>query len=356
MRHQSLRAPVLITTAAALALAACGTPAGSAGGGASGGSGSMSMTIGYTAIGAAYDDLYVCEDKGIFTKYGLDAKITLLNSSSQLFAALASNSVQVGAGVARSTAVGVLGSSIDLRYVALPIDRYYLEMWGKSSITSPDQLKGKKIGLSSPGSLGDASLDAFLAEKGWTDDDVQKVFLKSTPAEVTALQQGSVDVIVTQPPTGTKTRDKGFVKIMDFTKYKAAANAYTVKADYLAANGPAVAAFVKAETECLSILHNDKATAIASIRKHSGSDDEALATYSYDFFNPLWAKVPTVDPTLLDQAFQQAAKDSKKPAPTDTSKYVDNSLVQQLSTSGFIDSLYGATSGATSGATTGATP
>jgi NitT/TauT family transport system substrate-binding protein len=330
--------------ATALVLAACGSPAAVSGsgtsGGGKGGGKSMSMTIGYTAIGAAYSDLYVCQDQGIFKKNGLTVKLTLLNSSSQLFAALASNSVQIGAGVARSTAAGSLGANVPLKYIALPIPRLYLEAWGKQSIKSPDQLKGKKIGLSSPGSLGDASVDAFLADQGWTDKDVKKTFLKSTPAEVTALEHGAVDVIVTQPPTGTQTRSKGFRKVMDFTKYKAAANAYTMKADYLKANRPAAAAFVKSEVECLSILHNNEKMAIASIRKHSGSDDPALAKYAYDFFNPLWAKVPTVDPALLDAAFKQAAIDSHKPAPADISTYVDNSMLQKLQSDGFVDSLY----------------
>lgn len=331
---------VAAAAAGALTLAACGSPAASGGSSSGGGSSSMKMTIGYTAIGAAYDDLYVCEDKGIFKKYGVDAKLTLLNSSSQLFAGLASNSVQVGAGVVESTAEGVLGSNIDLRYVALPIPVYYLEMWGNKAITSPEEIKGKKIGLSSPGSLGDTAVDAFLKEKGWTDKDVHKVYLKSTPSEVTALQQGAVDAIVTQPPTGTKTRAKGFVKIMDFTKYPAAANAYTVKADYAKKNPTAIAAFVKAETECLSILHNDPATAIASIEKHSGTSDAALAKYAYDFFNPLWAKTPTVDVGLVGEAFTSAAKKVDKPAPTDVSKYVDNSYVDQLKSSGFLNTLY----------------
>jgi len=302
------------------------------------GGANMSMTVGYTAVGAAYSDLYVCEDKGIFKKNGLDVKLTLLNSSSQLLAALASNSVQVGACVAKSTAAGAL-KGVDLRYVALPIPNYYLEMWGKPTITSPDAVKGMKVGLSSPGSLGDAAVDAFLADKGWTNKDVQKVFLKSTPAEVTALEQGAVDVIVTQPPTGTKSRSKGFVKVMDFTKYKAAANAYTVMGGYLKSDRPAVAAFIKSEVECLSILHSNKAAAIASIRKHSGSDNEALAQYSYDFFNKLWVDVPTVDPALIQQAFNESAAEKGGKAPADTSKYVDNTLITDLQKSGFIDSL-----------------
>jgi NitT/TauT family transport system substrate-binding protein len=302
-------------------------------------SSSMSMNIGYTAIGAAYSDLYVCQDRGVFAKNGLHVKLTLLNSSSQLAAALVSNSVQVGAGAARTTAQGIM-KGLDLKYVALPISHYYLEMWGKPSISSVDDLKGQKIGLSSPGSLGDASLDALLEQKGWSGSDVKKTFLKSTPAEVTALENGAVSAIVTQPPTGTQTRSKGFKKIMDFTKFPAAANAYTVKGDYLAKNKKAVAAFVKSEAECLSILHHDKSAAIASIIKHSGNSDRSLAEYSYDFFEPLWAKTPSVAPQLIDDAFTQAVATSGGKKPADPAKYVDNSFVDSLVKSGYIAGLY----------------
>lgn len=302
---------------------------------------SMKMTIGYTAIGAAYSDLYICEDQGVFKKNGLDVEITLLNSSSQLVAALMSNSVQIGVGATTSTAAGAMNlKGVDLRYVALPINRYYLEMWGKKSVTSGDGLKGKKIGLSSPGSLGDAAVDSLLKSRGWSGDDIQKVFLKSTPAEVSALENGAVDAIVTQPPTGTKTRKKGFKKVMDFTGLPAAANAYTVKSNYLEANKKAVSAFTKSETECLAMLHNDKELAVESIMKHSGVKDRALAEYSYEFFSPLWAKNPRVDPGLVEDAFAATVAKGVGTMPKDTSEFIDNSYVDELRTSGFIDSLY----------------
>lgn len=301
----------------------------------------MKMTIGYTAIGAAYSDLYICQDQGIFKKNGLDVKITLLNSSSQLVAALMSNSVQIGVGATTSTAAGAMNlKGVDLRYIALPINRYYLEMWGKKSVEPGDGLKGKKIGLSSPGSLGDAAVDSYVKSKGWSEDDVQKIFLKSTPAEVSALENGAVDAIVTQPPTGTKTREKGFKKVMDFTDLPAAANAYTVKSNYLDANKKAVSAFTKSEAQCLALLHNNKALAVKSIMKHSGVDNKALAEYSYDFFNPLWAKTPTVDPALVHDAFAATVAKGVGTMPKNTSEFVDNSYVDKLTKSGFINSLY----------------
>lgn len=301
------------------------------------------MTIGYTAIGAAYSDLFTCADQGVFQKNGLNVQLKLLNSSSQLVAALASGSVRIGAGVVKSTAAGTL-KGLNLKYVSLPIPRYYLEMWTDPSISSVPQLKGKKIGLSSPGSMGDSAVDALLADRGWSETDVDKTFLKSTPAEVTALEKGAVRAIVTQPPIGTQTRTRGFKKLMDFTKYPAAANAYTVTNAYLKTDRDAVAAFVKSDVECLALLHQNKQQAIKTIEKYSGNDDPGLAEYAYDFFNPVWAKVPSVDPKLVDHAFAEAAADAGVPKPSDTAQYVDNSFIDELQSSGFINNLYQARS------------
>ncbi|MEW2547802.1 ABC transporter substrate-binding protein [Streptomyces sp. NPDC047002] len=327
-----------VPLAAALALTASGC---AVSGSASIQPSSMKMTVGYTAIGAAYSDLYICEDAGVFKKNGLDVKITLLNSSSQLVAALVSNSVQIGVGATTATAAGAMNlKGVDLRYIALPIKRYYMEMWGRKSLSAGDDLKGRKIGLSSPGSLGDAAVDALIKKNGWSQDDLQKVYLKSTPAEVSALENGAVDAIVTQPPTGTKTRQKGFKKVMDFTDLPTAANAYTVKTGYLSANGKAVAAFTKSEAECLAMLHNDRDAAVRSIMKHSGVDNKALAEYSYDFFDKLWAKDPRVDPALVHDAFAATVAKGVGTMPKNTDEFIDNSYVDKLKDSGFIDSLY----------------
>ncbi|GGI95376.1 hypothetical protein [Streptomyces brasiliensis] len=129
-------------------------------------------------------------------------------------------------------------------------------------------------------------------------------------------------------------------EVMDFTGLPAAANAYTVKSDYLDVNRKAVTAFVKSEAECLALLHNDKAAALQSIMKHSGVSSPALAEYSYDFFDPMWAKTPRVDPALVHDAFAATVAKGIGTMPKDTGAFIDNSYVDRLQKSGFIDSLY----------------
>lgn len=328
---------IIAVAAAALMLASCGIDDSSTD--TSADNGLTKMTVGYPALGAAYSDLYVCEDYGVFKKYGLDVNLKFINSSSQTLAALASGSVQVVPGVAKALAAGVL-KGVDIKFVSLNIPVYYFEMWGDASIKSVDGIRGKKIGLSNPGSSGDASVDAMLKAKGWPADAVTKVFLGSTSAEVTALKKGAIDALVTQPPTGTQTRDFGFVKITDMTPYPAAANIYAVTSEYYQKDKDTVERFLKADVECLSILHRDKTRTVASIQKHSGVDDKALAEYAYDFFEPVWQKTPTIDPELITEAFAQAAAEQKATPPADVSKYIDDSIVRELDQDGFISALY----------------
>ena len=188
---------------------------------------------------------------------------------------------------------------MDLRYIALPISRYYLEMSANPLVGSRDAVKGKKIGLSSPGSLGDAPTGRDVSRaQGWSAGDMHKVFLKSTPAEVSALENGAVDAIVTQPPTGTQTRAKGFKRVMNCTGYPAAANAYTVKKTYPRRRTKAAVSRLR-EVQSRVPVHPAQRQGRRWTRTSSSTAETAtkkLAEYSYDFFEPLWARVPTRQP------------------------------------------------------------
>ncbi|TCK21828.1 ABC transporter substrate-binding protein [Pseudonocardia endophytica] len=330
-----------ITAAAAvltavLALAGCGTPAGTTAG-RTGPAGTI--TVGYSQQGAAYSDLYTCVDEGVFDRNGIHVELTQLNSSSQMLAAVSSGSVQIAVGLAEAMASGAL-KGLDVRYIAVPIDRYYLEMWGATDIGSPADLAGKRVAVSSPGSQSDIALRTMLADEGLTGR-VTVQYLKTVSAEITALEQGAVDAIVSQPPNATRTGERGFHKILDFTGYPAAANAYSVTGDFLDTNRDEVAAFVRSQVECTSLLKQREAESVASIRRHSGTDDQELATYAWDFFRRLMREKPYVDEELLRASFESAADKQDTTAPQDVSKYVDNSFLDELDRSGFIDSLYG---------------
>jgi NitT/TauT family transport system substrate-binding protein len=288
-------------------------------------SGLLPLKVGYTAAGAGYSDLYDAVDQGIFRKHGLDVSIVRLNTSAQLVAGLASNSVQIGVGVAADSATAIMKGA-KLKFVAMSEPVYNLEMWASPQVKTIADLKGKKVALTSPNSEGDFGLTALLQQNGMSRSDVQSDYVQSAAAEVAALDSGAVQAILTQPPQGTSTSEKGAHRLAALTNLPFPLGAYTVQSDYLSKNRDLVKKFVAAEAEALQYLPSHPTETEAAIKKYTGENDASLDEYAYKFFLQVWAKTPAVDPNLIQQGFAEAAAKAGKPAPADVSQYIDSTL------------------------------
>ena len=291
----------------------------------------ISITIGDTAIGAGYADIYVGILDGIYKKYGLNVKLAKLNTSSQLVPALVGGSVQIGVGVADDTAAAIM-KGIPLQFIGLSEGSYNLEMWGDASIKSVQGLVGKKVALSAPDSESDFGLTALLTENNIPESSVQRVYTGSIPGMVSALESGSANALLTQPPQGTSTGAKGYVKIADLSNLPFAVGSYTVTAAYAKANPQVLQRWANAETAILAYIRSNPTQTIAAIEADSGITNAALAKYAYNFFLNVWTKNPEVKTSLIQAAFNRAALKAKKTAPTDVTQYIDNSFAQKAVT------------------------
>lgn len=323
----------LVAVATAAALAACGSDEG-------GGDGDVAkIKIGYPSDTASYGDLYVCQDEGIFEKHGLDVELTLLKTSSQLVAALSSDAVQIAGGDGRAIAAGALQGA-DMKMIELKLPRYFVEMFGKAEIKTVEDLRGKKVGVTAPGSVTDTATRLMLEDKGLTGD-VKVSNLTSLPALIAAAKSGEVDALVTAPPQGVETEEQGWHKITDMTEYETAASVYAATGDYVEKNKDTVAKFVKANVECLSFLQDDanRDKSIDAIAKYTKTDDRDMAAYAYDFFTKVWAVDPAVDEDIVRDTFAEVAEGGE--VPDDITQFIDNSFLDALRDEGFMDQANG---------------
>ena len=320
-----------------VAVSACGssnTPSATGASGSDAAAKTISITIGDTAIGAGYSDLYVGIDDGIFKKHGLDVTLQKLNTGTALVPALVGGSIQIGVGPADGSA-GAIMHGVGLKFFALSEGLYNLEVWGDPSIKSIQDLAGKKIAVTTAGGESDAGAIALLAKNGLTGK-VEIVHTGSIPGEFSALYSGSVNAVVNQPPQVNAAGAKGYHKITTLADLPYAVGTYTVTSKYAAEHPETLQRFASAEVEILKYLRTHPAETLTAIQKNSGVTDPKLAKYAYDFFLNVWTTEPTVQPvSVIQDAFDRAAKQAKKTAPTDVTKYIDNSFVQKaLSSAG----------------------
>jgi NitT/TauT family transport system substrate-binding protein len=146
----------------------------------------------------------------IFDQEGIEIEVTSFRGDAQLQQALAAASLDVGLGsgpglgfrAKGATAIGVAamyGPPANLALV-LPFD---------TPIKALGDLKGKRIGVTTAGSLTDWLVRELSRQQGWGSDGIQILALGQMQARMAAIARGELDGMVIESATGYELEEMG---------------------------------------------------------------------------------------------------------------------------------------------------
>jgi NitT/TauT family transport system substrate-binding protein len=315
MRKGYRTTAVISLVAMMSALSACGS-SGSSGGSSANGVDTINIT--YSAITAAYGNLYAEQEAGIFAKHGLKVTFNALQGSSELDAALVSGHSQIGLGPAVNSASAIL-KGIPLKFIDISQSTYNLRLWGAPGINSAADLQGKKVAVGAPSTESDYALTEYLKQNNIPADSVQRVYVGTTAAEYTAVETGAASATFSAPPNDLTLQSKGFKLLATMTNTPNATVAAVVSTSWLNDNMAVAKKFYAAEVDGLAYLRSNPAQTKTAIIKYTGIKDEAQVDAAYQFFLGVWAKTPafdSADVSAMTSAFAEAASKAKKDAPS----------------------------------------
>jgi NitT/TauT family transport system substrate-binding protein len=164
-----------------------------------------------------YLPLSIAEFKGFYKAEGLDVEISDFAGGSRALAAVVGGSADVVSGAYEHT--------INLQQKGQMFQAFVLQgrapqmAIGVSSKTmagykSVADLKGKKIGVSAPGSSTNMMASFMLANAGLKASDVSFVGVGTGAGAVTALRSGQIDAISNVEPVMTMLQQSGDIRII----------------------------------------------------------------------------------------------------------------------------------------------
>ncbi len=223
--------------------------------------------------------------KGIFKKHGIEVQKVGFQGGAKLQQAMAANSIDMattGSTDVFFTAKGVSEKAVATFGGAPSSLAIIVRMDG--SIKSPNDLKGKKIGSTTPGSLTTWLGRQFAKHQGWGEDGIVSVPVGGMASEISALITKQVDGIVGPIEAGVKLESEGRGKnlvnfgdiLPDFVTYLMFA---TDKA--MTAHPDAVKAFIAGWFESVAFMKKNK-EATLNILSHVMKMPEAMAGKVYD--------------------------------------------------------------------------
>src|SRR5690349_19367131 len=147
------------------------------------------IKIAYAALVAGQVAVWIAKDGGYLAKRGIDADLIYIPATTATQALLAGE-IQLAQVTGVSTAGAILSGG-DVKIIASVQNKLAGSIYARPEIKTPEQLKGKRLGISRFGALSDTATKIFLDHYGLKrGTDVAVLQMGGLPEVITALDNG----------------------------------------------------------------------------------------------------------------------------------------------------------------------
>ncbi|MGZ8452132.1 MAG: ABC transporter substrate-binding protein [Candidatus Binatia bacterium] len=290
-----------------------------------------SFRIAYVSRSTLDMPFIIARDRGFFREEGLEPEFIFMKAIQTVQAMLAGG---VDFGTATGTAISAAVNGADVRVVFALSDKPSFDLISAPAITSVAQLRGKKIGISAPGSLTEIiARQIFIANKIPLD---QVTMLPLGTSDITwiALKAGTIDATMLQIPQNFIAVDEGYRKIAAGADvYRAVQGGLTTTKSVINDKPELVTKVIRATQKALRLFRADKKYATDFIRGpflDMGKDRDKYAERVYEAALGYLSTTGTVDDKLQREMIATAAQRTKLAQPPTPERVFDFSFAQKV--------------------------
>ena len=236
----------------------------------------------------------VGDQLGIFKKHGLELKIIDFGGGSKMAQAVAAGSIDIGDGAGTEIAFVAKGAPmIAICEGAGPAPFVGVGVPWDSPITKAADLKGKKIGVSSPGSFSEWLAHELARHEGWGRDGVTTVAIGgSSSANVAAFRAHEVDAGITSASLYLaleESKEARFLVPASSFEGNVASGTLYASSHLIASDPGAIRAFLAGWLETIAYMRAHKAETV-KIESGITHFDEKVMAKEYDLTIGMFTK------------------------------------------------------------------
>src|SRR5919198_1261223 len=296
----------------------------------------------YTARVMSQSYPWIAQEAGLFKKYNLDVPLVFVTPGAPSVAAILSGDSEVAVIGAASVTRPIVQGNKDPVFVGGIKSMLTHSVLAKPDIKRPEQLKGKRIGVSRIGSNPHYFAVQALRHFGIDSREVSFIQTGGAPETLAALITQGIDVAVLTVPTDAQALKLGYHYVIygPDLRIAYAATTFTTRRSIIAKRGPVLGRFMRAVAEAAKIMHTDKEYTYKVLGKYLRIDDRKLLEASYNVeikaLEPRLAiKLEGIQSTLDEIAPSEPRAKNIKPQ-----EMVDTRYLDEMEKSGFFDQLW----------------
>ena len=222
----------------------------------------------------------VAQQRGYMKEEGIDLRVIYIAPTTSIQGMLGGDVQFTGAGT--SALVSIARANAPLKVVVATNDRVLQWLLTRPNITSPKELKGKRIATTGAGAIATFMLKQILTKHG-LDGNKDPVYLDTGSGnQLPALLAGAMDAAVLSVEQRYVGLDKGMKEMFFFgNEVKNSWGTLATTDKLIKENPKMVGGFVRATIKALRYVRQDREGTITALLKFSGVSREQ-ATRVYD--------------------------------------------------------------------------
>jgi NitT/TauT family transport system substrate-binding protein len=260
---------------------------------------------------------------GIFKKHNLDLEISSFGGDARIQQAMAADAIDVALGSGPGMAFISKGSPVKgIAAMAGPPLLFALVVRADDSVKSPDDLKGRKVGVSTVGSVTSWIVSEVSRQKGWGFDGIAQVPIGEDASRIAALKSKALDGAIVNLAVALNYVQRGEGRIiLRFNELLKDFHVHVIFAtDKAIAGRPAaLSAFMAGWLDTIAFMRTNK-TETVKIAKDVMQTDDATTAAIYDELMPMFSDDCRFDPKALAVLSRSFVEMKTLPTEPDMSK------------------------------------
>ena len=298
--------------------------------------------LAFGSTGPNLTPFWVGREAGLYKQYGLDVDVVFFRGSTIAINALATKDAHFGAFGASSSVLARLGG-LDTVLIATATPGLLFYLVTKKEIRNANDLKGKRIGASRPGTDSDLAARVAVQKLGLGEKDVSILSMGTDTERLSAMTQGVADATVVTIGGYVAAQKLGFHSIIDLSQLNIpyeAASLITTRS-LIKENPDMVGKFARGFVAAIQHAQAHREFTLRVLSKYMRTSDQEVLNASYDYYvGRIIPRTPYVSDKGLQAVIDFIRQRNPQTPPARAQDFMDNRFIKELDESGFIKALY----------------
>ena len=300
----------------------------------------ISVRVAYSALGAGHAPVWTAKEAGNFAEEELDAEIPLIRGRCP--EAVMTGEVEF----AHIAAPGVVAANLkggDIVFLAGALNHLIQRIVTRSEIQTPEQLRGRTLGIGHPGSIDSFLIPYLLQRNGLQAGvDVKTFTVDSQPVAIEKILAGEIDGALFSFPYAFEATKAGLRTLIDSGEYRIdyQLDGLIARRSFIAHSPDLTRKVVRGYVRGIHSYKTNPALVVSLLRKYSLIEDETIARQTHAALDHYFPQTPYPSVPGIRKVIEEAAKRDPAASRLRVEDLTDARWISELDKSGFIRSLY----------------